>query len=52
MKDVPVVLFPPRKSTLEAFISLAAEGALFTPTIDARALLQQLQLPDEMVVLR
>lgn len=52
VKDVPVVLFPPRKSTLEAFISLAAEGALFMPTIDAGALLQQLQLPDEMVVLR
>jgi len=52
VKDVPVVLFPPRKSTLEAFISLAAEGALFMPTIDARALLQQLQLPDEMVVVR
>ena len=30
-EDVPLVRFPPRKSTLEMFISLATEGALFQP---------------------
>jgi protease-4 len=30
-EDVPLVRFPPRKSTLEMFISLATEGAMFRP---------------------
>ncbi len=40
-EDVPLVRFPPRKSTLEMFISLATEGALFQPhfTIGARDML-------------
>lgn len=36
-QDVPVTRFPPRKSTLEMFISLATEGAFFKPEIDIRA---------------
>jgi len=35
--DVPLKRFPPRKSTLEMFISLATEGALFTPHINVSA---------------
>lgn len=34
--------FPPPKSALEQFMSLAAEGALFTPQIDAAAMLREL----------
>jgi len=36
-QDVPVARFPPRKSTLEMFVSLATEGAFFKPEIDIRA---------------
>lgn len=36
-QDVPVVRFPPRKSTLELFISLATEGAFFKPDIQISA---------------
>lgn len=35
--DVPLKRFPPRKSTLEMFISLATEGALFKPDIIVNA---------------
>jgi len=35
--EVPLKRFPPRKSTLEMFISLATEGALFTPHINITA---------------
>ncbi len=35
--DVPLKRFPPRKSTLEMFISLATEGALFNPDINITA---------------
>ncbi|MBI1215522.1 MAG: signal peptide peptidase SppA [Alphaproteobacteria bacterium] len=44
-KDVPVVLFPPPKSTLEQFLSLASEGAFARPDIkiSAAALLQSLK---------
>ncbi len=31
-QDIPVVDFPPRKTPLELFLSLATEGALFRPT--------------------
>ena len=33
-EDIPVVRFPKQKSTLELFISLAATGALFSPSLD------------------
>lgn len=36
-QEVPVVRFPPRKSTLELFISLATEGSLFRPSIEIGA---------------
>lgn len=36
-EDVPLVRFPPRKSTLEMFISLATEGALFAPQFNIGA---------------
>ncbi|MFN7114751.1 MAG: signal peptide peptidase SppA [Alphaproteobacteria bacterium] len=44
-EDVPLVRFPPRKSTLEMFISLATEGALFRPqfTISAADAAQALE---------
>lgn len=35
--DVPLKRFPPRKSTLEMFISLATEGAMVTPDINITA---------------
>lgn len=40
-EDVPLVRFPPRKTPLEMFISLATEGALFQPqfTISIRDML-------------
>ncbi len=40
-EDVPLVRFPPRKTPLEMFISLATEGALFQPhfTISMRDML-------------
>lgn len=55
-EDVPLVRFPPRKSTLEMFISLATEGALFSPqfTIGAADALKAVEagLPPAGTVLR
>lgn len=36
-QQVPLKRFPPRKSTLEMFISLATEGALLNPSLDVKA---------------
>jgi protease-4 len=45
VKDVPVVLYPAPKSTIEQFIELATEGAFARPDIkiSAAALLQELK---------
>ena len=55
-EDVPLVRFPPRKSTLEMFITLATEGALFYPqfTISAGDIAAALDesLPPQGVTLR
>ncbi|MBW7910480.1 MAG: signal peptide peptidase SppA [Alphaproteobacteria bacterium] len=54
--DVPLVRFPPRKSTMEMFISLATEGALFQPTITVNAAdiadMMQSALPPQGIQLR
>ena len=54
--DVPLVRFPPRKSTIEMFISLATEGALFQPTINVNAAdmagMLQNALPQQGIQLR
>lgn len=54
--DVPLVRFPPRKSTMEMFISLATEGALFQPTITVNAAdvadMVQSALPPQGIQLR
>lgn len=54
--DVPLKRFPPRKSTLEMFISLATEGALFNPDIqinakDIAAALQQSAAANDNVLM-
>ena len=54
--DVPLKRFPPRKSTLEMFISLATEGALFKPDIqinakDIAAALQQSAAANDNVLM-
>ncbi len=36
-QDVPIEIFPPRKSTLEMFIDLATEGISITPVISIKA---------------
>lgn len=54
--DVPLVRFPPRKSTLEMFIALATEGALFQPhfTISAADAAQMVEqsVPPAGIMLR
>jgi protease-4 len=55
-EEVPLVRFPPRKSTLEMFISLATEGALFRPqfTISATDAARVIEggLPEAGIALR
>lgn len=55
-EEVPLVRFPPRKSTLEMFISLATEGALFRPqfTISAADAARAIEgaMPETGIALR
>lgn len=50
-KDVPIVRYPPRKSTLELFIELATRGAVYGPVIDMAEIRTALGLVQGPVIL-